>query len=492
MAKKTEILNALTETLGEKAVISEGDSLASRLTDWRGDYHGSALALLRPADTNEVSAVLRLASKYRLAIVPQGGNTSLCGAATPDTSGQTLILSLERMNRIREIDPEANFMTVEAGCILQKLHEEAARHDRLFPLNLGARGSCSIGGNLSTNAGGLNVLAYGNTRDLTMGLEVVLADGKVLPLLSSLRKDNTGYDLKNLFIGAEGTLGVITAATLKLFPAPKICVTGFAGIRDINAGITLLNRLQTASGGKVTAFELMPKTIIDNVLLHYPEMTRPLENLPRFSILMDVSSASQADAAPGPDGSTPLNALLEEVLAEAYEDGLVSDATVASSSTQQQALWAIREATPEAEVKAGRAYKADISIPLRHMQDFYDRAYAEAEKLCPGLRCLGFGHLGDGNLHYNLGEPPEGREDFAKLYPAFDAILIRLLGKLGGSVSAEHGIGQKKLAMMEQIKDPVTLSVMAAIKTRLDPMNIMNPGKVLPPPALKKSLKEQG
>jgi FAD/FMN-containing dehydrogenase len=476
---KTQAITALEHIIGTKHVISDPSDMASSLTDWRGDYQGKALAVVKPANTSEVSAILQCADALNMAVIPQGGNTSLCGGATPDDQVNNLILSTERLNAIRDIDVAGQTITVESGCILDVIKSTAAEHDLLFPLDLGARGTCRIGGNLSTNAGGLNVIRYGNMRDLTLGLEVVLMGGKVMNLLSSLKKNNTGYDLKNLFIGAEGTLGVITAATLKLFPRPQATATGFAGLRDIDAGIELLNRCQAASGGNVIAFELMPRSIIENVLHFYPDCQPPLNDIPLFSALIEIASTAEADQHPDPDGGMPLTAILTQTLADALESGLITDATIASNQAQQDALWAIRELTPESEIKAGKAYKSDISIPLRHMAAFYADAVTAVHAIAPDARIFGFGHIGDGNLHFNLCEPAGGNADFRRHYPDFDVIMLDLLKTYDGSISAEHGIGQKKREMLRLVKDPIALEVMQTIKQALDPKNLMNPGKVI-------------
>ncbi len=464
---------------GDKYVLTEKEDKAPHLTDWRGHYTGDAMAVVKPASTAEVSSLVRLCHDHHIPIVPQGGNTSLCGGATPDDSGKAIIISMARMDQIRHFDRPSQSITVDAGCILEKIQDAASQEGLIFPLNFGSRGTCRIGGNLSTNAGGLNVLRYGNARSLCLGLEVVTATGEVMNLLSPLKKDNTGYDLKNLFIGAEGTLGMITAATLQLFPEPKAMATSWAGVRDINAAIELLQRAQAISGGNVIAFELMPKSIIENVRRFYPDVSSPLEDLPPFSALIEIASTASSDAKPNDSGQMPLNIQMEALLQKAFEDGLVNDATIASNENQRQALWAIRELTPESEIKAGAAYKSDISIPLQHMQEFYERAAVAAEKIAPGVKIFGFGHLGDGNLHYNLSIPDDGHDDFMSVYPAFDDMITGLLKEYGGSISAEHGIGQKKKAMLKEAKDQTALSVMAAIKSALDPHNIMNPGKIL-------------
>ena len=478
MADNT-LIDQFIRICGDKYVLTSTEDKALHLTDWRGHYTGDALAVVKPKSTEEVAALVRLCHDHRIPIVPQGGNTSLCGGATPDDSGKAIIISMARMDQIRHFDRPSQSITVDAGCILEKIQDAATKEGLIFPLNFGSRGTCRIGGNLSTNAGGLNVLRYGNARSLCLGLEVVTPSGEVMNLLSPLKKDNTGYDLKNLFIGAEGTLGIITAATLQLFPEPKAMATSWAGVRDINAAIELLQRAQAISGGNVIAFELMPKSIIDNVRQFYPDVASPLEDVPPFSALIEIASTASSDAKPDDQGQMPLNTQMEMLLQDAFEDGLVNDATIAKNENQRQALWAIRELTPESEIKAGAAYKSDISIPLQHMQAFYHRAAEAAEAIAPGVKIFGFGHLGDGNLHYNLSIPDAGHDDFMSVYPEFDDMITGLLKEYGGSISAEHGIGQKKKQMLAEAKDKTALSVMAAIKAALDPHNIMNPGKIL-------------
>ena len=480
MPETSAIIGSLSEICGPGHVATDESATAPYLTDWRKTYTGKAMAVVSPGSTGEVARVIALANRHRLPVVPQGGNTSLCGGATPDSSGQSVLLSLNRMDRIIGIDPGNNAIAVEAGCILETVQKAAADQGLLFPLDLGARGSCRIGGNLSTNAGGLNMLKYGNSRTLCLGLEAVLPDGRVMDLMTPNKKDNTGYDLKNLFIGAEGTLGVITAATLQLFPVPKAVSTAFAGVRGIDAAITLLHRCQAASGGRVTAFELISRALVDNVREHYPDTPAPLSGIPDFCVLADFSSTADADAEPGADGGMPLDALMERTLEEARRDGLIHDATIARSERQRAALWSVRERIPESETLAGESYKSDISVPLAHMAEFYRRGADEAEAIAPGVRVFGFGHLGDGNLHYNLCVPRGGHPDFASLFPKFDGMLMSLLGEYGGSVSAEHGIGQMRRSMLKESKDEAALSVMAAVKQALDPNGIMNPGKILP------------
>lgn len=473
------IILELINILGDKYVTHDAEGMMPYLTDWRGHYHGAARAVVKPATTEEVAAIVRLANQHSIPIVPQGGNTSLCGGATPDETGHAIVISLTRMDSIRQLDQTSLTITVDAGCILENIQLAAEREGLIFPLNFGARGTCRIGGNLSTNAGGLNVVRYGNARQLCLGIEVVTAQGDIMDLLSPLKKDNTGYDLKNLFIGAEGTLGIITAATLQLFPEPKARATAWVGIRDIPAAIEMLHKAQSASGGNVIAFELMPKSIVENVREHFPDTITPLEDVPDFSCLIELASTAEDDAKPSADGSLPMQKMMENLLAKGFEDGLVLDATIAQNENQRQALWAIRELTPESEIKAGPAYKSDISIPHEHMAVFYERAAAEIRAIVPDVRVFGFGHLGDGNLHFNLAIPKEGHPDFMGIYPQIDDILLNLLKEYRGAISAEHGIGQKKRDMLQQSKDPTALGLMAAVKQALDPKGIMNPGKVI-------------
>jgi FAD/FMN-containing dehydrogenase len=404
-------------------------------------------------------------------VVPQGGNTSLCGASVPDPSGSQVVLSLARMNRVRNVDVENNTMTVEAGCVLQNLQEVADRHERLFPLSLAAEGSCMIGGNLSTNAGGTGVLRYGNARDLVLGLEVVLPDGQVLSNLKSLRKDNTGYDLKQLFIGAEGTLGIITAAVLKLFPQPRERVTSFIAVRDPQAAIELLGMARRVSGDAVTSFELINRMTLQFVLRHMAGTKDPLVAPSAWYVLIELSS-SRADSG--------LEGALEECLAEAVERGLVQDAAIAQSHAQAKAMWRLREEAPDAQKFEGGSIKHDISVPVGKVPDFLSRATQAVEAHLPGIRVTAFGHAGDGNIHFNLSQP-EGSDRAAYIarWGEFNRIVHDIVQSLGGSFSAEHGIGKLKIAEMVHYKSPIELATMRAIKQALDPHNIMNPGKVI-------------
>ncbi|MGC6474842.1 MAG: FAD-binding oxidoreductase, partial [Candidatus Puniceispirillaceae bacterium] len=407
------------------------------------------------------------------------GNTGLVGGGIPDKSGQAFVLSLSRMNKVRSISKANRSMVVESGCILQELHKLAEEQDLYFPLNLAAKGSCTIGGNLATNAGGVNVVRYGNTRDLCLGIEVVLADGRVMDLLTPLRKDNTGYDLKHLFIGSEGTLGIITAASMKLFSLPKARATALAGIPDIATGVELLGKLQSASGEQVEAFEIMPKTLLDVIFKQFPEIPRPLNPIPDFMILMEIASSDEMDGREDEAGRVPIIDTLESFLADSYEAEMITDATLARNETQRQQLWDIREHAPESTKRESFPVNTDISVTRGDLQTFYDLAVAEVYKVCPVSRVCSYGHLGDGNLHFNVIEKEGGDPDWlAKKDPIKEAI-YRALASVNGSISAEHGIGVMKFEQLKQVKDPVALSVMSNMKHMLDPKGILNPGKVI-------------
>ena len=467
------------DLLDDKDILSLAEDKAPFLQDWRGNYSGEAEAILFPRSTEQVSAIMRRANEQGLIIVPQGGNTGLVGGGIPDKSGQAFVLSLSRMNKVRSISKANRSMVVESGCILQELHKLAEEQDLYFPLNLAAKGSCTIGGNLATNAGGVNVVRYGNTRDLCLGIEVVLADGRVMDLLTPLRKDNTGYDLKHLFIGSEGTLGIITAASMKLFSLPKARATALAGIPDIATGVELLGKLQSASGEQVEAFEIMPKTLLDVIFKQFPEIPRPLNPIPDFMILMEIASSDKMDGREDEAGRVPIIDTLESFLADSYEAEMITDATLARNETQRQQLWDIREHAPESTKRESFPVNTDISVTRGDLQTFYDLAVAEVYKVCPVSRVCSYGHLGDGNLHFNVIEKEGGDPDWlAKKEPIKEAI-YRALASVNGSISAEHGIGVMKFEQLKQVKDPVALSVMSNMKHMLDPNGILNPGKVI-------------
>jgi FAD/FMN-containing dehydrogenase len=472
-ADQRALIERLRAAVGAAQVLTEPAELEPALVDWRGFYRGSALAVVRPASTEEVAAVVRLCAAARVAIVPQGGNTGMCGAATPPAGGASIVLSLARMNRVLALDTSNDTITVQAGCVLADIQRRAAEAGRLFPLSLGAEGSCQIGGNLATNAGGVNVLRYGNTRELTLGLEVVLADGRVWGGLRALRKDNTGYDLKQLFIGSEGTLGVITGAVLRLFPLPRVAVTAFAAVPGPTAAIELLGRLRAALGSRVSAFELMQRYCLELVLAHIPGTRDPLATASPWYVLTTVDDAGTGSG---------LREALEAVLAEAMEAELVGDAVLAASDAQAAALWRIRESIPEAARNEGLLYRHDISVPAGDIPGFIDEGGRRLAAAYPGVRIVCFGHVGDGNLHYNCYVPGRRRDDPAALAATdVNELVYALVRERHGSISAEHGIGQAKLDELEQHKSAVEIELMRRVKQALDPLGIMNPGKVIRP-----------
>ena len=473
------LINQLADIVGNAGLRTGNDDTASFLTDWHGQYHGQALAVVMPETTAQVANIMAFADANDIVVVPQGGNTGFMGGATPDADGRTILLSLRRMNRIREIDATNMSMTVEAGCVLQSLHEETEKQGLYFPLNLAAKGSCTIGGNLGTNAGGLNVVRYGTTRELTLGLEVVLMGGRVLNMLSGLRKDNTGYDLRNLFVGSEGTLGVITAATIKLFPQPAARATAFAEVRDVEAAVALLHRLQAASGGGVEAFELIPADILHVLFHHFPNIPQPLATRGKMNVLMEIASTNPASGIADDTGQSPLRTIIEETLGAALEDGLVLDATIAASEAQRQALWDVRETAPESHKMSAGVARSDISLPQSALAPFYDEMVAGIRAIDPNLWICGYGHIGDGNLHFNLIADEKSNADFDSKKVDLYELLYEKVAKYNGSISAEHGIGQTKRAQLAKVKSPEIMDVMRAIKASIDPKNLMNPGKVV-------------
>ena len=473
------LINQLADIVGNAGLRTGNDDTASFLTDWHGQYHGQALAVVMPETTAQVANIMAFADANDIVVVPQGGNTGFMGGATPDADGRTILLSLRRMNRIREIDATNMSMTVEAGCVLQSLHEETEKQGLYFPLNLAAKGSCTIGGNLGTNAGGLNVVRYGTTRELTLGLEVVLMGGRVLNMLSGLRKDNTGYDLRNLFVGSEGTLGVITAATMKLFPQPAARATAFAEVRDVEAAVALLHRLQAASGGGVEAFELIPADILHVLFHHFPNIPQPLATRGKMNVLMEIASTNPASGIADNTGQSPLRTIIEETLGAALEDGLVLDATIAASEAQRQALWDVRETAPESHKMSAGVARSDISLPQSALAPFYDEMVAGIRAIDPNLWICGYGHIGDGNLHFNLIADEKSNADFDSKKVDLYKFLYEKVAKYNGSISAEHGIGQTKRAQLAKVKSPEIMDVMRAIKASIDPKDLMNPGKVV-------------
>lgn len=467
-----QILNDLAARLGETYVLT-GDRAAPWAHDWTGQVHWTPLAVLRPANTEEVAAVLSAANAARVPVVPVSGNT---GLAKGTKANGALMLSLDRMSRVREINPKGRTATVEAGVILSNLHEASAEHDLIFPLTFGARGSAMIGGCLSTNAGGSNVVRYGSTRGLCLGIEVVTPTGEVMNLMSALHKDNSGYDLRDLMIGAEGTLGVITAAVLKLFPKPLAYATAMVAAPDVNHALELLYTLQSETGGAVEAFEYMPGAYIEAHQKRFPDARAPFDKRHDVNILVEVGALAPRDATPGPDGEVPIVAHLESVLAQLFEAGAVLDAVVAKSDSQRTEMWARREAAAEVSRLREPIVDNDIAVPLDRMQTLLERTKARARALDPDIDFLNVAHLGDGNLHFAAWPSTHDEEVHRAIGRAVEEETI----SLGGSFSAEHGIGLSKKPAMARYKDPVAIEVMRQIKQALDPNGIMNPGKVVP------------
>jgi FAD/FMN-containing dehydrogenase len=466
------IHSRIVDIVGAQGLLTERHDVEPYVLDWRGIYRGETNAVVRPANTEEVAAVVKLCAETGTHLVPQGGNTGMCMASVPRAGRNEIVLSLARLNRIREVDPLNNTMTVEAGVVLETIQNAADAVDRLFPLSLGAQGSCMIGGNLSTNAGGVNVLRYGNTRDLVLGLEVVLPDGRIWNGLRGLRKDNTGYDLKQLFVGAEGTLGIITTAVLKLFPKPSASAVAWSGVRDPEAALELLALLRQHCGDRINAFELISRASLDLVLRHIPGTRDPLPAAHGWYVLAEIADSRPVEA---------IRSELETALGAAMEAGLVTDATIAESGAQSEALWHIRESIPEAaRGEPGMLYRHDISVAVSAIPGFIREAGPELEAKFPGAQLICFGHLGDGNLHYNAFIPGRARAD-AAAREAHDVtdLVYDLVQRYGGSFSAEHGVGLAKVQELERYKSAVELDLMRAIKRTLDPQGLMNPGKVL-------------
>ncbi|CAN5253966.1 FAD-binding oxidoreductase [soil metagenome] len=464
------ILDDMAAIVGAKNIVTDADAMVPYLKEWRDLFRGKAQAIVRPGSTQEVAELVKLAARTGTKLVPQGGNTGLVGGQIPIAEGREIILSLQRMDRIRAIDAQSDTMTVEAGLTLQKAQAAAEGAGRLFPLSLASEGSCTICGNLSTNAGGTAVLAYGNARELCMGLEVVLADGRIWNGLRQLRKDNTGYDLKNLFIGAEGTLGIITAAVLKLFPQPAARATAFLAVPGPEEALALLNTAKAGAGGTLTTFELMSRLGVDFVLRHASGARDPLSGPSPWYVLMEVSSQS----------ATGLDEALEAFLGEAMEQGLVTDAALAGSLTQRADFWKLREMLSEVQTYEGGSIKHDVSVPLHAVPAFIARASEAVTAMVPGCRPLPFGHMGDGNIHFNVSQPVGGdNAAFIASWSAMNEAVHAIVSEMHGSISAEHGIGRLKRDLLPGVKDPVELALMKMLKTTLDPQGILNPGAVL-------------
>jgi FAD/FMN-containing dehydrogenase len=466
-----EILARFAKIVGERHALTAPDDIAPFVHERRGFFTGRTPLVLKPGSVEEVSRIMRLATETQTQIVPQSGNTGLVGGQIPDRSGKEVVLSLVRLDRIREVDVLSNTMTAEAGVILQNLHEAADEVDRLFPLSLASKGSCRIGGNLSSNAGGTDVLAYGNARELCLGVEVVMPNGDIFDDLRKLKKDNTGYDLKNLFVGAEGTLGVITAAVLKLVPKPKGKEVAWIGLESPAAALRLFGQALDRAGSGLTAFELMRSITLEFVLRHIPGAIAPLAGSYPWYVLMEISSGRSAEDA---------RTLMEDILGEALETGVIGDAAIAESLAQASAFWKLREDMSDAQKPEGGSIKHDISVPVASIPDFIEQAAAAVERTIPGARVVCFGHMGDGNLHFNVSQPAgASREAFMARYHDMNAAVHAVVRKLSGSISAEHGIGQLKRDELLETAPPVGIDLMRRVKKVFDPLGIMNPGKVI-------------
>ena len=469
-----QALSGLEQILGAGGLLSgeaPAADLEPYLTDHRRLYHGRALAIALPRTVAQVTGLLDFCNRHRLGVVPQGGNTGYCGGATPDESGRQIVVSLSRLNRIRGIDPLNDSIVAEAGCVLGQVQRAAAEAQRLFPLSLGSEGTCQLGGNLSTNAGGVHVLRYGMMRDLVLGLEVALADGRLLSSLGTLRKDNTGYDVKSLFLGAEGTLGIITAASLKLFPKLQSFATAFVAVPGPAAAVALLARLRGSSGDSVSSFELIPRIAVELTSRHIPGVRDPLDAPHPWYVLCELTSARPAD---------PLGELLERSLGDALEEKLVLDAALARNERDRTAFWKLRETIPEAQRRDGGSLKHDISVPVASIPGFIERGSRWIADNVPDGRLIAYGHVGDGNLHFNLNQAPgTDRAAFLAREEPVKRAIHDLVRDFGGSFSAEHGIGRLKVGELERYASPIELDLMRAIKRALDPNGILNPGKVL-------------
>jgi FAD/FMN-containing dehydrogenase len=468
------VLEELRAIVGTQGYLDTPDDIKPFLTDHRKLFRGSTPLVLRPASTDEVARVLKICNAHKVGVVPVGGNTGYCGGTVPSADGTQIVLSLARLNHVRHIDPLNNTITVDSGCILEEVQRAANNVDRLFPLSLGSEGSCQIGGNLSTNAGGTAVLRYGMMRDLVLGIEVVLADGRVMHDLNGLRKNNTGYDLKNLFIGAEGTLGVITAATLKLFPLPTATATALVAIPDVQSAVKLLSVLRSAGSDSLTTFELMPRIAVDLVLQHIQGVNDPFDRTYPWYVLIEASTA---------DSTSDIAEQLTSTLAQTQENGLIADAAFANNGTQREMMWRMRESIPEAQRKQGGSIKHDISVAISDIAEFIEAGILACTHVAPEGRIVVYGHLGDGSLHFNINAPANSNESQVKEFMNKAGALHRgmhdLTAKFHGSISAEHGIGRLKIDELQRYKDPVALQLMRDIKSVLDPNGIMNPGKVL-------------
>lgn len=465
------LIRAFQEVLGQAHVLTEAADQAPYLVEWRDRFKGSTPMVLRPGSTAEVAACMKLADAHDVAIVPQGGNTGLVGGQIPKNGESEVVLSLSRLNKIRSVDPLGRTMTVEAGTILQTIQERAEEHDLIFPLTLGAQGSCQIGGNIATNAGGTAVLSYGNTRELVLGLEVVLANGDVWEGLRTLRKDNTGYDLKQLFIGSEGTLGIITAATLRLFTKPSAVEVALCGLDSPHQALSLLSVAQKHAGHMVTGFELLPQVGMQFSVKHQENARYPMSEEHPWYVLLELSCGSK---------DIDLASLTEAIFEEAFEDELLNDAVLAQSTTQADDFWRLRHGMSEVQKCEGGSIKHDVSVPVADVPAFLDEAIAAVEAFVPGCRPVPFGHMGDGNIHFNISQPVGAdKQAFLAQWDAVNEVVHGIVAKYGGSISAEHGIGVLKRNLLPGVKSPVEMTMMRAIKQTLDPKGLLNPGRVL-------------
>lgn len=471
MSIPNSTLERLRGIVGAQGYLDSPADIEPFTVDHRKLFRGATPLVLKPSDTQQVSEILRICYEAGIGVVPVGGNTGYCGAATPSADGSQVVLSLARMRRIRSVDPDNYTLIAEAGCVLAEVQAAAEAVDRLFPLSLGSEGSCQLGGNLSTNAGGTAVLRYGMMRDLVLGLEVVLPDGRIWDGIKPLRKDNTGYDLRDLFIGAEGTLGIITAAACKLFSRPRELITALIAVPDPQAAVGLLSQLRTASGDAVTTFELMPRLALELVWHHIPKSVNPFDEPHAWYLLVEISVGRHG---------TDMRAFIEDELGRALEAGQIHNAAIAESESQRESFWRLRETIPEAQRTEGASIKHDISVTTTELPRFIEECSALLKQLAPAARIIPYGHMGDGNLHFNLSAPAHAdAKAFLASAPRIHRAVHDLVAKYGGSISAEHGIGQLKRADLVRYKSPVALDIMRTIKAALDPKGIMNPGKVL-------------
>lgn len=468
---ESSVLNAFKEICGPKNCLTGDDNLQHHVSESRGNLRGETSLVLKPGSVEEVSAILKLAEETGTNIVPQGGHTGLVGGGIPLNKDNSIVVCLERMNAVRDLDLEGNTLTVDSGCLLQTVRDVAEENDRLFPLSLGSQGSCMIGGNISTNAGGTSVLAFGNTRDLVMGLEVVLPSGEIWNGLNRLKKNNTGYDLKNLFVGAEGTLGIVTGAVLKLFPKPAGNEVAYLAFSSPLKALEFFKHARSAVGSQLTGFELVPRIAFDFVLRYLEKYSDPMENTYPWYALVQLSSLTSGEEA---------REVMENLFESGVEKELVLDGAIASSISQQQLFWGMREEISIAQKMEGRYFAHDVSVPVAKVPELIDRGEPMIEAILPGTRMIAYGHMGDGNIHFNFIQPPEMEaEDYESYHSKISAAVYELVGALEGAISAEHGIGLIKRDLLAKVKDPIEMEMMRQIKRTLDPKNIMNPGKVV-------------